>query len=211
MTPNWAWLGKACQPRQKKKRRADGGVHGVHHVLPGRASHPWPDASHLTVRRWNIDGIAVRTATEREVEVCIQSEPIGIWQQIGPRSEATDTVANRDIRTLAFANTRDFTYHPVNFQVADYRASTEDGCRVKNEDAQGCQGFPSNDPNQSLVDNTKHRDDAGVLRLADELREDSNVVERSLGVRVSHRTIQKVEGAFLSRVIESCELTPSGF
>ena len=82
---------------------------------------------------------------------------------------------------------------------------------MKNEDAQGCQGFPSNDPNQSLVDNTKHRDDAGVLRLADELREDSNVVERSLGVRVSHRTIQKVEGAFLSRVIESCELTPSGF
>lgn len=131
MTPNWAWLGKACQPLGKKKTTADGGVHGVHHVLPGRASRPWPDTSHLAVRRWNIDGIDVRSAAERKVEVRIQSEPIGIWQQISPRSEATDAVANRDVRTLAFANTRDFTYHPVDFQVADYRASAEDGSNVK--------------------------------------------------------------------------------
>ena len=77
----------------------------------------------------------------------------------------------------------------------------------KNWDAQGCQGIKSNDPDQRFVDETEHRNEVDIFRLADELGNDSNVIDHSLGVGESHRTVQKVEGARLSRVIEGWKRT----
>ena len=75
--------------------------------------------------------------------------------------------------------------------------------KKESHDAQGCQNFLPNRSDQSLVDDAKDRDDVCILRLADELGKDSDIVDSSLGVGVSHWAIQKVERAFLSRVIES--------
>ena len=211
MTPRPVWLGKVDQPLGIRKRQANAGTPGTHHALPGRASLPWPDASHLTIRCWDINGFYVGIAAKREVEVCVKSKSIGIGQQTGPNGEAADTVGNCDVWTFSFTNARNSTDHPVNFQVAGKCASTESNNNCKNGDAQGCQGIPPNRPRQGLVDDTKHGNDVNVLRLADELREDSDVIEHSLGVRVSHGAIQKVEGALFSRVIEGCKWTQSGF
>ena len=59
----------------------------------------------------------------------------------------------------------------------------------------------SNVADQSLVDDAKHGDHVDVLRLGEELREDSDVIDHPLGVRVSHRTIQEVVDTLLSTVV----------
>jgi len=73
----------------------------------------------------------------------------------------------------------------------------------KTSNAQGCQSSPSNRPEDRLVEDTEHDNHVGVLRLANEFGKDSNIVEGSLGVRVSHVAVQEGDGAFLPRVIES--------
>jgi len=85
--------------------------------------------------------------------------------------------------------------------VSARQLSPENQCK-KNGNAQGCQSISSNRPDHRLIEDTKHGDDVDELWLADEFRKDSNVVEGPLGVRVSHCTIQKVEDALPTRVIE---------
>ena len=97
----------------------------------------------------------------------------------------------------------------MDFQITGKSALTKLENQWKSDDPQGCQSFFSDCPDQCLVYDTEHGNDVDVLRLADEFYKDPNVIESSLGVRESHRAIQEVEGAFLSRVIESCMWTMS--
>ena len=69
------------------------------------------------------------------------------------------------------------------------------------------QGIDSNIPHQRLIDDAEHRDYVNVLRLGDKFRENPNVIDHSLSVCVSHRTIQEVEDVFLSGVIVTCAWT----
>jgi hypothetical protein len=52
-----------------------------------------------------------------------------------------------------------------------------------------------------LVDDPEHGDDVAVLRLADELGEDADVVERALRVRDAHRAVQPADRAELAGVV----------
>lgn len=100
------------------KGEADGGVHGIQIVRPGRASPSWPNTSHLTIRRCDIDGIVVGGTTKREVGVRIDSDSIDVGELTSPTGKAAKTVVNQDVWTFAFAEACDSTDHPVNFQVA---------------------------------------------------------------------------------------------
>ena len=97
---------------------ADASIHVVQLALPGRASPPRPDTSHLTIRRWDVDGLSVGLTAKREVSMGVQGESIGIGQQISPGHETADTVANRKERTLAFTDACDVAHHLMDFQVA---------------------------------------------------------------------------------------------
>ena len=66
----------------------------------------------------------------------------------------------------------------------------------KKRDARGCQNLLPNRPDQSLVDDAGHRDDVGTLRLGDESREDSDIIDGSLGAGVSRWAFQKLNVAF---------------
>jgi len=100
------------------KRETGDGVHGIQIVRPGRASPSWPNTSHLTIRRRDIDGIVVSRTTEREVGVCIDSDSIDVGELTSPSGKAAEAVVNQNVWTLALADACDFTNHPVNFQVA---------------------------------------------------------------------------------------------
>lgn len=82
----------------------------------------------------------------------------------------------------------------MSFQVAGKGALIEPETNVKTTSVQGCQSISSDRPDHGLVDNTEHGNDVRVLRLGEELHEDSDIVESPLSVRQSHGTIQKVEG-----------------
>ena len=133
----------------------------------------------------------------------VHGESIGIRQEIGPSGDGTDAISNRDIRPLSFTDARDLTYHPVDFQVTKPTTPSTKASLKRPGHAQGCQNLLPDRPDQRLVDDAEDRDDVCILRLADEFGEDSDVIDRPLGVGVSHWAIQKVERAFLSRVIES--------
>ena len=105
-------------------------VHGVHHGFPGCTSLSRPDTSHLTIRRWDVDRVAVGITAEREVSVGIQGKPIRIGQEISPSGDGTNSVGNCDIGTLSFTDARDLTYHPVDFQVATNHPSVESNTNV---------------------------------------------------------------------------------
>ena len=93
----------------------------------------------------------------------------------------------------------------MNFHVTGKRGSTgvwRNNVK-KDGDSQGRQGISSDYSDHRFVEDTEHGNDVDELWLADELRKDSNIVQGPLSIRVSHSPIQEIEGAFLSRVIES--------
>lgn len=53
----------------------------------------------------------------------------------------------------------------------------------------------SDGPSHGFVEDTKHRDDVGVFGLRDELGEDTNVVQGTLSVGVTHHAVQPVDFA----------------
>lgn len=60
----------------------------------------------------------------------------------------------------------------------------------------------SNQSNKRFVYDTEDGDDVLVLRLADELGDNPDVVERALRIRKAHRSCHKVHVRQLARVIE---------
>lgn len=114
----------------------------------------------------------------------IDSESIGIRKHVNPNIEAAKTSVHRDPWAFAFTNAPNCTDYLVGFQGASERALAE---AVRNptisSDAQRCQGFLSDIQHYGLIEDTKHGNDVGVLRLADELRKDSNVIQGPLCVR----------------------------
>ena len=101
------------------------GAPGGYHILPRRASSPWPDTSHLAVRRWDVDRVRIGLTAKREVWMGIDGNSICVGHQTSPIIEAVKTIAKRDIWPLSFTDTCDLSDNPVDFQVADIPALTE--------------------------------------------------------------------------------------
>ena len=52
-----------------------------------------------------------------------------------------------------------------------------------------------------FVDDTEHRNDVPVLRLGDKLGEDTNVIQSTLSIGDTHRSVEVVDGTKPSRVV----------
>lgn len=68
---------------------------------------------------------------------------------------------------------------------------------------QAAKGGSTNGGHQGLVQNTEHGDDVLPLRLRDEFRDDTNVVEGALSVGETHDTVEEVVLAGLSTMVVS--------
>lgn len=60
----------------------------------------------------------------------------------------------------------------------------------------------SDQTDKRFVDDTEDRDNVLVLRLADELSDNPDIVERALRIRKAHRSCHKVHVRQLARVVE---------
>jgi len=68
-------------------------------------------------------------------------------------------------------------------------------------DLQGSKRIQTDSICPRFVQNAKHRHDILILWLRDELSQDSNIVERPLGIGVAHRSIQPTDRSQTTRVI----------
>jgi hypothetical protein len=72
----------------------------------------------------------------------------------------------------------------------------------RTRDVQAVQRVSPNDTHQRFVEWAKRRHDVAVLRLGDELCEDTDVLHRALRVRDAHRAIEEVDRAEPTRVVQ---------
>jgi len=141
-----------------------------------------------------------RGCIERKVRMDIHRDAISAAQPPTPVVNACETFVDRDKRALSSAHTTSLTDDAVRLYITATQSPLHQQLIQFREEGNSSQG-PKNSQtfrgptDYRLIYNTKERYNIPVLGLGNELGEDANVVEPTLGIGHAHDTTEEVDGA----------------